>query len=68
VGVTSCAALPVVVAVSCTTTAGLNAIQVAVTYQTLQLIPIPGLLKRQAVLYRVVQMPMHNNNTCTTVS
>ncbi|HWD00133.1 MAG TPA: hypothetical protein VG456_25415, partial [Candidatus Sulfopaludibacter sp.] len=30
--------------------------KVAVTYTTLQLIPIPGLLKGKATLYRTVQM------------
>jgi hypothetical protein len=65
---TSCTALPVQVTRSCTTTAGLNTVQVAVTYQTFQLIPIPGLLPGQATIYRAVQMPMQNNHTCATVS
>jgi hypothetical protein len=63
--VTTCSALPVIVTPTCTTTAGLNAVQVAVTYRSLQLVPIPGLLQGQATLYRTVQMPMKNNNTCT---
>jgi len=67
-GISTCMALPVIVTPSCTTTAGLNAVQVAVTYQTLQLIPIPDLLTGQATLHRVVQIPMRNNNTCTAVS
>ena len=67
-GLSSCSGTPVVVASTCTTTAGLNSVQIAVTYQTLQLIPIPGLLNGQATLYRVVQMPMKNNNVCSTVS
>ena len=46
---------------------GLSAL-ILPTYQTLQLIPIPGLLAGQATLYRVAQMPMQNNNTCTTLS
>jgi Flp pilus assembly protein TadG len=67
-GVTSCTAAPVVAASSCTTTGGMNSVQVAVTYRTLQLIPIPGLLEGQATLYRVVQMPMQDNNTCSSVA
>jgi Flp pilus assembly protein TadG len=33
---------------------------VSVTYTTLQLIPIPGLLKNQATLYRTVRMRIRN--------
>ena len=68
VGLSTCAATPVTVTRSCTTTAGLNAVQVAVTYQTLKLIPIPGVLMGQATLYRTAQMPMKNNNTCSTAT
>jgi len=62
--VTSCSALPVIMTASCTTTAGLSTAQVAVTYQTLNLIPIPFLLESQATFYRVVQMPMQTG-TCS---
>ena len=62
--VTTCSALPVIVTSSCTTTASLSTAQVAVTYQTLSLIPIPLLLESQATFYRVVQMPMQTG-TCS---
>jgi uncharacterized protein YjdB len=50
-------ALPAIVtATEVTGPDGQPAAQVAVTYQTQQLIPIPGLLSGQATIYRVVQM------------
>ena len=60
---TTCGSLPVIVTSSCTTTASLSTAKVAVTYQTLSLIPIPFLLESQATFYRVVQMPMQSG-TC----
>ena len=66
--VASCSASPVQVTRSCTTLGGLNAVQMAVTYQTMTLIPIPGLLNNQFSLYRSTELPMQNNNTCTPVS
>lgn len=39
---------------------GQNAAQVSVTYTTLQLIPIPGLLQKQATFNRIVQMRLRN--------
>jgi Flp pilus assembly protein TadG len=55
--VTTCTASPVVVTYAAVTGAdGQPASQVSVTYTTLNLIPIPGLLKSQATFYRVVQM------------
>ena len=56
---------PVAVSLSCTTLDSVNAVKVAVTYQTLQLIPIPGLLEGKATLYRVTEMPMNNNSSCS---
>lgn len=60
---------PVIVSTTCPAQSSsldnLNTVQVTVTYQTLQLIPIPGLLEGQAILSRTVQFPMKNNNTCT---
>ena len=47
-GLTTCGALPAIVTRSCTTAAGLSAVLIEVTYQSLQLIPIPGLLKGQS--------------------
>ena len=56
---------PVGISLTCTTLDSVNAVQVAVTYQTLQLIPIPGLLSGQATLYRTAKLPMKNNSSCT---
>jgi hypothetical protein len=61
---TTCSASPVIVtavkacASGCTITSadGSDASQVAVTYSTQSLIPIPGVLAKQATFYRVVQM------------
>ncbi len=39
---------------------GQNAAQVSVEYQTLGVIPIPGLLQRQPIFYRVVQMRLRS--------
>ena len=53
----TCQALPVIV--TATSKAGADgqaASEVAVTYQTVSLIPIPGVLQKQATFYRVVQM------------
>lgn len=58
-GVTGCNALPLVVSTSLLSGGGADgqdAAQVAVTYQTTGVIPIPGLLTGQATFYRVVQM------------
>jgi Flp pilus assembly protein TadG len=68
VNVSNCSASPVQLSRTCTTLAGLNAVQMAVTYQTLSLIPIPGLLNSQFTLYRFTELPMQDNNTCTAVS
>ena len=57
---------PVVVNLTCTTLDSVNSIQVAVTYQTVQLIPIPGLLAGKTTIYRVAQLPMKTNSSCTT--
>lgn len=59
--VTSCSALPVIVTPTEVTGAdGQNAAQVAVTYQTIGVIPIPGLLQSQPTFYRVVQMRLRS--------
>lgn len=58
---TTCTALPVIV--SATTKAGADgatAAEVAVTYQTVGVIPIPGLLTKQPTFYRVVQMRLRS--------
>lgn len=66
-GTPTCASSPVVVtavqAGTGQTTASadtLPASQVAVTYTTLNLIPIPGLLQKSATFYRVVQMRLRS--------
>ncbi|HLH15837.1 MAG TPA: TadE family protein [Bryobacteraceae bacterium] len=56
---TTCNALPVIVTTSYLPKGGADgqdAAQVSVTYQTVGVIPIPGLLENQATFYRVVQM------------
>jgi len=58
-GLSTCGALPVIVTATLKTNSGVDgatASEVAVTYQTPSLIPIPGLLTKQATFYRVVQM------------
>ena len=60
---TTCASAPIVVtatAVNGASADGQPASQVAVTYTTLQLIPIPGLLMSKATFYRVVQMRLRS--------
>ena len=57
---TTCNSLPVIVTATAKSGAnsadGGDASEVAVTYRTGLLIPIPGILKGQATFYRVVQM------------
>lgn len=56
-GVTSCASLPLIVSAQATTGPdGAPASTVTVTYRTLSLIPIPGLLGNQMTVSRAVQM------------
>jgi hypothetical protein len=62
--ISTCAAAPVLTKATCITTASLSTAQMAVTYQTIGLIPIPYLLESQATFYRVVQMPMQSG-TCS---
>ena len=55
----TCGSLPVIVTSSTVLGPdGANAAQVAVEYQTQNLIPIPGLLGSQYTFYRVVKMKM----------
>ena len=56
---------PVGVSLTCKTLDSVNAVQTAVTYQTVALIPIPGLLAGQMTLYRTAEMPMNKNSSCT---
>ena len=56
-GITTCTALPVMVtATSVTGPDGSPASSVSVTYQTVPLVPIPGLLSKQVTITRSVQM------------
>jgi Flp pilus assembly protein TadG len=56
---TTCTSLPVIVtATQVTGPDGANAAQVAVEYQTQNLIPIPGLLNSQYTFYRIVKMKL----------
>jgi hypothetical protein len=63
------ASQPVILSATCPATSSsldnLNTVQMALTYQTLQLIPIPGLLMGQATIYRTVQLPMKGNTACS---
>lgn len=66
------ASQPVILNVTCPQPSAaldnLNTVQVALSYQTINLIPIPGLLAGKVTLYRVVQMPMKGNSTCAVAS
>ena len=64
-GTTVTDSAPVAISVSCTTLDSLHAVEVGVTYRTLQLVPIPGLLTGKATLYRVAELPMSGNSSCT---
>jgi Flp pilus assembly protein TadG len=60
-GVTTCAANPVVVTASAATGSdGSAASQVSVRYQTVALIPIPGLLAKQLTITRAVTMRLRS--------
>jgi Flp pilus assembly protein TadG len=57
----SCSASPLVVTATSVTGADSQpAAQVTVQYTTIGLIPIPGLLEKQATFYRVVQMRLRS--------
>jgi Flp pilus assembly protein TadG len=62
---------PVGVTETCTTVDSVSSVQVAVTYRTLQLIPIPGILTGKTTLYRTATLPMNlydNGGSCPTPS
>jgi Flp pilus assembly protein TadG len=60
-GVTTCSASPLTVtAAEVTGPDGNNASQVTVAYQTVYLIPIPGLLPGQLTITRVVEIPVRS--------
>jgi hypothetical protein len=59
---TTCAAAPVVLSATKVTgpDGDTNVAQVSVAYTTVQVIPIPGLLTGQTVIYRVLQMKVRS--------
>lgn len=59
--VTSCGSNPVVTSASVTGPDGAAAAQVTVRYQSITMIPIPGLLKKQFTITRVVTMRLRNS-------
>lgn len=60
--VTTCAGPPVTVSVTPHTpgSAGINTVTVAVTYNTMELIAIPGLMAGSLAITRSVEMPIRN--------
>ena len=60
--------LPVAVSLTCTTVDSVNAVQAGVTYRTLQLIPIPGILAGKMTLYRTAKAPISNNGSCSVTA
>jgi Flp pilus assembly protein TadG len=61
-GVTTCTGTPVTVAVTANTpgSGNMNTVLVSVTYHTMQLIPLPGLMAGSLVITRKVEMPIRN--------
>jgi len=61
-GVTTCTGTPVTVTVTARTpgAGNMNTVQVSVTYNTMQLIPLPGLMAGSLSITRMVEMPIRN--------
>ncbi len=61
-GVTSCTSSPVTVTVSPQTPGSgkMNTVKVSVTYNTMQMIPLPGLMAGSLAIKRTVEMPIRN--------
>jgi Flp pilus assembly protein TadG len=61
-GVTTCTGSPVTVAVTARTpgAGNMNTVQVSVTYNTMQLIPLPGLMAGSLSITRMAEMPIRN--------
>jgi len=61
-GVTSCTASPVTLSVTAKTpgSGDMNTVVVSVTYNTMQLIPLPGLMAGSLAITRTVEMPLRN--------
>lgn len=61
-GVSSCTASPVTVSVTAETpgSGAMNTVKVSVTYNTMQLIPLPGLMAGSLAITQTVEMPIRN--------
>jgi len=61
-GVSSCTGAPVTVAVTARTpgSGNMNTVKVSVTYHTMQLIPLPGLMAGSLTITRTVEVPIRN--------
>ena len=61
-GVTTCTSTPVTVTVTPRTpgAGNMNTVRVGVTYNTMQLIPLPGLMAGSLAITRTVEMPIRN--------
>jgi hypothetical protein len=61
-GVSSCTGAPVTVAVTARTpgSGNMNTVKVSVTYHTMQLIPLPGLMAGSLSITRTVEVPIRN--------
>jgi Flp pilus assembly protein TadG len=61
-GVTTCTGMPVTVTVTPKTPGAgdMNTVQVSVTYNTMQLIALPGLMAGSLAIKRTVEMPIRN--------
>jgi len=61
-GVSVCTTAPVIVNVTAKTpgAGNLNTVQVSVTYNTMSMIPLPGLMAGSLSIKRMVEMPIRN--------
>ncbi|MGO4883458.1 MAG: TadE family protein [Bryobacteraceae bacterium] len=61
-GVSTCTGSPVKVTVTAKTpgAGNMNTVQVSVTYNTMQMIPLPGLMAGSLSITRTVEMPIRN--------
>ncbi len=61
-GVTTCTSSPVTLTITARMpgSGNMNTVQVSVTYNTMQLIPLPGLMAGSLVITRTVEMPIRN--------
>lgn len=61
-GVTTCTGSPVTVTVAPQVpgSGGMNTVKVSVTYNTMQMIPLPGLMAGSLAIKRTVELPIRN--------